>query len=65
MSRGRRKCHFCPNRTGLTTIERGYIPEQIRVCPTCFMVAVKWHRHYTQRRIAGKNIADPHQMILL
>ncbi len=65
MSRGRRKCHFCTNRTGLTRIERGYIPEKIRVCPTCFSFAVKWHRRYTQRRAVTREISDPRQMILL
>lgn len=65
MSSRRRKCHFCPNRTGITTIERGHIREQIGICPSCFVNVVKRHRHYTRNRNARNHASDPRQIILL
>ncbi len=64
MSRGRRKCQFCPSHGPLSLIERGYTKEQVWVCDDCLEDVLARFRDHPKAHKTVRLLADPRQMQL-
>ena len=61
MSRGRRRCQFCPTLGPLTLIERGYMKEQLRVCDVCLEAILARFRDHPKVHKTVRLLAEPQQ----